>query len=137
MTDEDSESRLARMIGVRIATARGNAKLSQQRLGELIGKGQGTLGHYESGRIVPPIDVLCRIATATKTTPAYLLGDIVGEDTLDWFDTELLRRTKELSSTQKFELIVLLSTYFINKSPRGTSSQPDLRRYRNEPEILD
>jgi transcriptional regulator with XRE-family HTH domain len=119
MADEDSGSRLGRMIGVRIAAARGNAKLSQQRLGELIGKGQGTLGHYESGRIVPPVDVLCRIATATKTTPAYLLGDIVGEDTLDWFDTELLRRTKELSSTQKFELIALLNTHFFDNSPGG------------------
>jgi transcriptional regulator with XRE-family HTH domain len=111
MTDEKSANTLAAALGERITAARKAASISQKKLAERIGKGQGTLGHYEAGRVTPPLDALVGIADATNTTPAFLLGD-TEFGILNAFDIEILRRWRRLNGGQKFQLIGLINTHF-------------------------
>jgi hypothetical protein len=46
----------------------GGLRASRSRLGEMVGKIQTAVGHYKSGRALPPVDTLLRIAAVTGTT---------------------------------------------------------------------
>ena len=56
----------------RIKQARHLRGLTQSQLAEALGVVQGTVAHFESGRIVPPLPVVFAIANATGVTPEFL-----------------------------------------------------------------
>jgi transcriptional regulator with XRE-family HTH domain len=97
------EKDLLREIGMRIADRRKGAKMSQARLAQLIGQTPGSVGSYETGRILPSITALFKIANAIGIHPATLLG-FDGAD-LDWGEQEVLRRYRELDDAGKFRCL--------------------------------
>jgi transcriptional regulator with XRE-family HTH domain len=115
MTEVDGK--LARAVGERIAAVRRAAGLSQQRLGEMCDRSQTAVGHYESGRALPSLDVLIRIATVTGTTVAMLSGEADEFGILDSLDSEILRRWRRLTGVQKFQLIGWLNTNLDEELP--------------------
>jgi len=65
--DKDELKELAN----RIRTARENAHLSQQTLGETIGVSDKSISAYEKGRSQPPLKKLQKIADATNHPITY------------------------------------------------------------------
>lgn len=65
---------IARMesIGTRIRRLRKNAKLSQEKLAETIGVGQGMLSTYELDQVVFGADILEKLASGLHTTMDYI-----------------------------------------------------------------
>jgi transcriptional regulator with XRE-family HTH domain len=61
--------------GARIREARSSAGLSQESLGEQIGVGRSTVGHWETGHADPGVTGLLRIAEALGVAAASLLPD--------------------------------------------------------------
>ena len=62
-------------IGRRIKQRRKELGISADKLGEILGKDRSTIFRYEKGDIENlPLDILQPIATALRTTPAYLMG---------------------------------------------------------------
>ena len=62
-------------IGDRIKQRRQEIGLTVDQVAEKIGKNRATVYRYESSEIEKfPIDVLCPLAEALRTTPAYLMG---------------------------------------------------------------
>jgi len=62
------------ILGRRIQARRMQLQLTQEQLGELIGKDQKQVWRYENGRVQPTAEALVKIAKALDTTPDYLLG---------------------------------------------------------------
>lgn len=62
-------------LGQRIAAARIEAGLSQEQLGERIGRATGTIAHYEAGRVEPRPRILAQIAEATGKPVSYFYGE--------------------------------------------------------------
>lgn len=58
----------------RLKSRRKDLHLSQDQLGEKIGKDQKQIWQYETGRTVPSADVIAELAHALQTTTDYLLG---------------------------------------------------------------
>ena len=62
-------------IGQRIKERRKQLKMSADTLAAQLGKDRSTIYRYEKGDIENlPLDILEPIASALKTTPAYLMG---------------------------------------------------------------
>lgn len=59
----------------RIRTARERAKLTQKELSAAVEVSQSYISQIESDTKTPSLQVLRRIATATRTKPGKLLGD--------------------------------------------------------------
>ncbi len=62
------------VIGKNIRTIREQKKLSQKRLGEMIGKAESTIGNYETGATDIPCSTLLDIAKALESGPEELFG---------------------------------------------------------------
>lgn len=65
----------AALIGERIRRAREAAGQSQVELAETLGKGQAALSHWETGRRLPGLEDLLKIAAALDTPVGTLLPD--------------------------------------------------------------
>ncbi len=76
-------SAAAAHIGKRIAEARRRYTLTQDQLAARTGIDSSNIRGYESGRAMPSIHTLVRIAIALDTTPGTLLEGL----TLEQFDT--------------------------------------------------
>jgi len=61
-------------IGVNIKRVRKEKRLSQSKVGELIGKSESTIGNYENGIIDIPCSVLLNMAEALECEPEVFLG---------------------------------------------------------------
>lgn len=66
-------------IGERIRTARESSTLTQDDLASLSGIDSSNVRAYESGRAMPSIQTLLRIATALRTPIDYFLKDVTLE----------------------------------------------------------
>lgn len=62
-------------LGENIRNARKALKLSQEKLGEMIGANRVTISKYENNEYNPSVPALKRLADALQTTPAELTGD--------------------------------------------------------------
>lgn len=91
---EKKLSELAR----RIRTARREARLSQQALGDNIGVSDKSVSAYEQGRSVPPFDKLKKIAVQTNRPVSYFTEDNIDEATIT---TKLLSIERELAEVKK------------------------------------
>lgn len=91
---EKKLSELAR----RIRTARREARLSQQALGESIGVSDKSVSAYEQGRSVPPFDKLKKIAVQTNRPVSYFTEDNIDEATIT---AKLLSIERELEEVKK------------------------------------
>lgn len=69
-------------IGKRIRYYREQTGYSQKQLGELLFMGERTIGHYETGFRIPPIDKLSLIAGALEVD----IEDLLKESTKEWGD---------------------------------------------------
>lgn len=71
-----------------IAEAREGLNLSQQQLGQLIGRDTATVKKYEGGKILPPFFVLMKIADQLSLDKKYLANLVMKEDSaVNWLDT--------------------------------------------------
>jgi len=61
-------------IGVNIKRIREEKRLSQSKVGELIGKSESTIGNYENGIIDIPCSALLKLAEALECEPEVFLG---------------------------------------------------------------
>ncbi len=65
---------LIKEIGLRLKTARVDARMSQLQVGVSLGVSDKTISGYESGRISPPIDKLLQLADLFKKPISFFLG---------------------------------------------------------------
>lgn len=71
-----------------ISEARKQRDLSQQQLGQLIGRDTATIKKYEGGKVVPPFFVLMKIADQLSLDKKYLANLVMKEDSaVNWLDT--------------------------------------------------
>lgn len=80
----DRDERL-KVIGTRIKQVRLLHKLTQEEFGQIIGKSTSTVYGYESGKIIPPFDVMMTISTLFHISLRDLFGLRAGmydEDTM-------------------------------------------------------
>ena len=64
----------AKETGKRIQELRSEKFLQQKELAEKVGVKQNSISRYESGVIVPSMEVLVHLAQVLDTTTDYLLG---------------------------------------------------------------
>ena len=100
MTDVDVKTKTKKLseLARRIRTARREARLSQQALGESIGVSDKSVSAYEQGRSVPPFDKLKKIAANTHRPVSYFTEDNIDAATIT---TKLLSIERELSEVKK------------------------------------
>ena len=59
---------------IKLKIARIEKMLTQQQLANMIGCTVIDISRYETGRIKPPINKLCKLADALEVSTDYLLG---------------------------------------------------------------
>lgn len=69
----------AKEIGARIRTARRDISETQQQLALAVGVVQQSVAAWESGRSLPNIPTLIKVATHLKVSSDFLLG-LINED---------------------------------------------------------
>lgn len=90
----------------RIKNLRESRKMTQVRLGIEISVTQETISGYEIGRIVPPADMLVKLADCLHTSTDYLLGRTnnsvpFGPATLSNIENDLLYHFRRLSDANQ------------------------------------
>ena len=83
------------MIGENIRAARKALKMSQDELAEATGANRVTISMYESGKYLPSVPALERLAKALHTTPAKLTESAEDKDER-WEISERIRRDPDL-----------------------------------------
>lgn len=63
------------MLGDRLKESRKQAGLTQEELATLVGVHPLTISHFETGRVVPSLDTLKRLAAALGVQPGVLLDE--------------------------------------------------------------
>ncbi len=66
---------MLKALGLRLKSARMEARLSQLQVGVIIGVTDKTVSSYEAGRVSPPIDKLIHLADTYKKSISFFLGD--------------------------------------------------------------
>src|SRR4051812_24771475 len=94
---DNPKDNLAVRVGEQIAAARTKAYYSQGKLGELIGKSANNVANYERGRVLPPLDVLIKIADLTGTHVGILLGEPVSHFATTEYERKFLKAFREAS----------------------------------------
>ncbi|WP_119301996.1 helix-turn-helix domain-containing protein [Dongia deserti] len=122
MLDQVRPKRRSNEIGKIAQQLRQAQKLSQRALAAAAGVSAQTISNFETGRVFPDVDTLCRIAEALKTHPATLLGvwsenggDIDRPDHAEAVD--LLRNLDVHSSRLVLELMRLLRSWVLERDP--------------------
>jgi predicted transcriptional regulator len=64
----------AKVLGRRISDARKQNNISQEKLAEILNKSVPLISLYESGKRIPPPDVLFQLAELFRVSSDYLLG---------------------------------------------------------------
>ena len=83
------EDDLSRFVGSKIKYYRKKKKLTQNALGELIGKKNNTISNYETGTISPEQDALFAIAKALDIKVDDLFPEMNSEDNDNSFERAL------------------------------------------------
>jgi len=81
-------------VGKRIKQIRLIHKLTQEEFGQIIGKSTATVYGYESGKIIPPTDVMMTISSLFHVSLRDLFGlreSIIDEETAIIYYEELIR----------------------------------------------
>lgn len=73
--DEEKVIDIRALIGMRLKEARESMGLSQRKLGLLTGLSDKTISAYEKARVLPPLEVLIRIAKQLNKPVSYFLGE--------------------------------------------------------------
>lgn len=81
-----------RFIGERIRKAREQFAISQKSLGEYVGISDKAISTYESGRTLPPLDILFKISETLRKPVWYFLYE--EEDQIAIYDR--IEKTQEL-----------------------------------------
>lgn len=89
-------------IGSRMKMLRKKKHFTQEDMAEALGKSRSNYGGYETDRILPPSDILDKIATMLDTSADYLLGKTDSSmpasaddrfvDSLDLSDDDIMRK---------------------------------------------
>ena len=110
--------------GARLRALRHRAKLSQRELGELIGADFTVIANYENGRAAPRVDRLGQLAQALGASPADLLPDDYGVESL-----ERLRVQAGMLQADVAERAGMTRTKYaaIERGQTATISQADAR----------
>lgn len=117
------------MIGKKIKDLRTELNMSVDELAEKLGKNRATIYRYEKGDIGNlPLDVLEPLATALKTTPAYLMGwDTDENDDLDNLSVgKLLKliRTQHKMTTEEYSKQIGIKPETLEKYESGEKHIP-------------
>lgn len=67
---------LKRHVGMRVRAARQKRALTQERLGELVGKTAESISNIERGHVLPPLDTLYGIAQHLEVTMGFFFEDL-------------------------------------------------------------
>lgn len=100
-------------LGSRIKETRLRRHLTQKNLAKRINKCPSAISAYESGALVPPVDVLRSIAVTLNVTMDYLVGL---DDKYSFFGKSI--------STDQMHIIDLLLSEFSMPSNVGDSLSP-------------
>lgn len=104
----------SKMFGRRVNQCRKEAKLSQEKLAEILGISQQHLSNIVNGRVGCSMTILLRIATALNADMNYLIGadTAAGRDAVDMQIENLLAG---ISFSDKQMCLVLCQAYLNNK----------------------
>jgi transcriptional regulator with XRE-family HTH domain len=110
--------------GARLRALRHHANLSQRELGERIGADFTVIANYENGRAAPRVDRLGQLALALGVSPADLLPDDYGVESL-----ERLRVQAGMLQADVAERAGMTRTKYaaIERGQTATISQADAR----------
>ena len=75
-------------IGKKIKQLRTLKGIKQEELAKAINVSQKTISHYETGRVIPPVDVLKSLADYFGVTVDYFLTDKPGQPEVDFVDVK-------------------------------------------------
>lgn len=88
-------------FGLRIRELREKKNLSQQKLGDMVGRSKSVISSYENNIKIPPLSVLVQMAVVFNVSLDYLVGidknEMISIDGLN-------KQQKELVHTVVFEL---------------------------------
>ncbi len=107
----------------RIRDLRKEQKITMKSLGEAIGVAESTISLYENGKRQPDNDTLQKLADYFNTTTDYLLGRTDEpsvkslDEQLEGIDFALYGETKELSETQKQDVLKFIK--FLKSKDEG------------------
>ncbi|MCA9376596.1 helix-turn-helix transcriptional regulator [Candidatus Nomurabacteria bacterium] len=91
-------------IGEKIKEYREKAGVSQKKLGMSLGLSDKAISAYESGRTLPPLETLNRIAVELKRPLSFFLSDsnnIRLDERLESIENTLKKLTKEINKLKK------------------------------------
>jgi transcriptional regulator with XRE-family HTH domain len=99
------------VLGNRIHDRREQLGLTQEQLGDLIGKDQKQVWRYETGKQIPSAETLVMLARALETSTDYLVGfsdtvkPISSLDELDVVELEILALLRAQNPDQREKLL--------------------------------
>lgn len=99
------------VLGQRIHDRREQIGLTQEQLGELIGKDQKQIWRYEAGKQTPSAETLVQLARALETSTDYLVGEsdvlkpIGSVDDLDELEVEMLELLRSQNPGQREKIM--------------------------------
>lgn len=110
----------------RLARLRGARKVTQEDLGDLIGVGGALIGHWETGRQKPDLEMVERLARALRVAPGWLypgVGSIAAlnaDETDAQFEarTGLTPRARAVTSRPETDAELTARTGIAFRTPR-------------------
>lgn len=102
-------------IGERIRKIRASRDLSQKTLGLMLGLSDKAISAYESGRTLPPLDTLFKIAKELEKPVSYFIEPTDNQTTLHDRIVRTERVTNELAK-ELHEIKTLLKSASISKT---------------------
>ena len=102
-------------IGQIIRRLRRDKDITQKELGKAVGVAESTISLYESGRNIPDLNMMRKLAIFFNVSLDYLAGDSVAEEVTDYnpglsaVELELLTGFRALSDTAKQAVLNLIS----------------------------
>jgi transcriptional regulator with XRE-family HTH domain len=101
-------------IGQMIRRLRRDKDLTQRELGQAVGVAESTISLYESGRNIPDLNMMRKLALFFNVSLDYLAGNGVIEEQAEYdpglssIELELLARFRALSSTAQQTVLTLI-----------------------------
>ncbi|MED1643688.1 helix-turn-helix transcriptional regulator [Brevibacillus agri] len=123
-----------RLMGQRIKSLREKQGLSQDELASRLGMNRTNVSNYESGRTVPPGNVIRALADLLKTNADYLLGrsdnahplDINKMDDLDDDIRAIQRAAKNMSTKDRKKMLSMIKLAFEDAFDEEDEDEDDL-----------
>ncbi len=86
------------LIGQRLKKAREEINLSQRKLGLLTGLSDKTISAYEKARVLPPLEVLIKIAKQLGKPVSYFLGE---DNPIERLTSRIIQLNKQIKRLKK------------------------------------